>query len=78
MKRRYSTTTQYSAARLIRKLAMAVATLAVISAIGTALALAANSARAADPEVTYCIDLRTNEIKVVAKGMPCPFPTTQM
>ncbi len=31
-----------------------------------------------EPEVTYCQDLVTGEIRVVAEGMPCPYPMAEM
>lgn len=31
-----------------------------------------------EPEVTYCQDLVTGEVKVVAAGMPCPYPMAEM
>lgn len=31
-----------------------------------------------EPEVTYCQDLVTGEIKVVKAGMPCPYPTAEL
>lgn len=44
------------------------------------LAMAWQPAEAQDdePEVTYCQDLVTGEIKVVKAGMPCPYPMAEM
>ena len=31
-----------------------------------------------EPEVKYCQDLVTGEVRVVAEGMPCPYPMAEM
>lgn len=61
----------------IKNLAIAAAVTALLTAIGVAMVFFSHDADA-DEQVTYCVDRTTMEVKAVAKGMPCPFPTAPL